>query len=155
MKNKISYRLSLTIFCMIVSMFFSGNVTVFAKEKATANTPAAFAVNYEGNGANGTAPSDSAKYRAGDSVVVMDAKELSKDGNKFAGWSKTTNSTTADYIPGDIIKITNGITLYAVWTDEQTTDTDVIISNSGTVRQTQMGAIGESCFPDRTFIAGN
>lgn len=155
MKNKISYRLNLTIFCMIASILLSWNITVFAKEKTTVNIPATFTINYDGNGAKGAAPTDITSYRAGDSAVIIGAEELSKEGNKFVGWSKTSNGTTADYIPGDIIKIQTDITLYAVWTTGQTQESEVIISNSGTVRQPKTVATSESCFPDRTFIAGN
>lgn len=157
MKKNISNRLTLTMLCtlFLVSTFFVGNVSVYAAEHAESDRSGAFTINYDSNSANGAIPSDNAIYSMGESVVIIGAEELSKDGKTFVGWSETPNGTTADFTVGETIKIQKDMTLYAVWSSNKTTEPVVILSNSGQVRRTQMGAASDSFFPDRTFVAGN
>lgn len=40
-----------------------------------------------------------------------------RNGYKFVGWSSDKDSQTAEYLPGDIYQLSNGLVLYAVWND--------------------------------------
>lgn len=155
MKKNNSNRWALTILCLLVSMLFVENGTVYAAEQVKTESNANYTIIYDGNGANGAAPTDHASYRAGSSAVIMSAGELTKNDKTLTGWSVTPNSTKADYLPGETIKVQNDTTLYAVWSVNQTSESTVIISNSGKVRRNQTIATSESYFPDRTFVDGN
>ncbi|WP_213413470.1 S-layer homology domain-containing protein [Xylanibacillus composti] len=75
-------------------------------------------ITYNGNGAEGSAPSDSKAYYPGivDTVEVLGQGDLTKTGHSFAGWNATGTFSEAVYKEGDTFTISEETTLYAVWT---------------------------------------
>lgn len=145
MKKNLSRIFGAVIICMLALTL---NATAFAAENA-----AGFTIKYDDNGANGTVPSDGREYFAGEFALVAGAGELSKGDSVFVGWSRTPGAASADYIPGDKIKIQDDTTLYSVWTAKNAPAQTVIISNSGKIQHTSVSTM--SYFPDRSFISGN
>ncbi|SHH08919.1 Listeria/Bacterioides repeat-containing protein, partial [Anaerosphaera aminiphila DSM 21120] len=74
-----------------------------------------YKVNYDGNGARGTAPFDSNKYNDGDNVIVLGRNSLEKSDYTFKGWSTSKYATRGEYQLGDAFTIRENTTLYAIW----------------------------------------
>lgn len=80
-------------------------------------------INYYGNGnTSGNAPLGTTTHTAGDSYTVLDKNTMVKKINgvevAFLGWSAKADGTGAEtgfYQPGDVIKPTESISLYAMW----------------------------------------
>lgn len=51
----------------------------------------------------------------GTCTINLPSETLSHDDWTFLGWSTSESSTTADYMPGDSVWLSNNLTLYAVW----------------------------------------
>ena len=70
---------------------------------------------YDSNGATkGNAPS-SEYVKKGDSLIVEEASELTKDGYEFIGWNTESSGKGKDYLPKDRITLHENTTLYAQW----------------------------------------
>lgn len=88
--------------------------TLYAQWSLKPPTP--LQVTYSGNGnSQGTAPVDANVYYVGDDVVVLGKGNLARTDHHFTGWALTGNSTSIDYLPGDIFKMAEAVELYAVW----------------------------------------
>ena len=77
-----------------------------------------YKVNYDGNGARGTAPYDSNEYHEGDNVIVLGRNSLEKSDYTFKGWSTSRYATRGEYQPGDSFTIRENTTLYAIWEED-------------------------------------
>jgi uncharacterized repeat protein (TIGR02543 family) len=78
-----------------------------------------YSITYNSNGASGgTVPTDSTKYKKGDTVSVLsNSGTLVKSNYTFDGWNTLTSGSGTTYVGGDTFKMgdTNS-TLYAKWT---------------------------------------
>ena len=80
-------------------------------------------INYYGNGnTSGNAPLGTASHIAGDPYTVLDKNTMIKKINgvevSFLGWSARADGTGAEagfYQPGEVIRPTESISLYAMW----------------------------------------
>ena len=91
-----------------------------------------FTVTYDGNGntagtapvdVGGDAPNDSNTYADESTTVVLDKGDLAKTNHTFIGWALSQSSAISgavDYVAGDTITITEDITLWAVWRENDT-----------------------------------
>jgi uncharacterized protein (TIGR02145 family)/uncharacterized repeat protein (TIGR02543 family) len=93
------------------SLPITANRTLYAKW-----TPV-YSVTYQANGGTGAVPTDSKKYKSGESVTVLDnTGGLAKTDNDFAGWSLYAQGTGTVYNAGDRITVASvDIILYAKW----------------------------------------
>lgn len=77
-----------------------------------------YTVTYNGNGASGTAPTDSnSPYAAGSNVTVLDNTDLAKTNHTFVGWNTSASgNVSTQYSPEDTYySIAANTTFYAVW----------------------------------------
>lgn len=84
--------------------------------------PETHAVLYDGNEADsGTVPVDTGRYAAGAQVTVLDnTGNLAKAGLFFSGWNTAADGSGTALAPGAAVAMGNtDLTLYAVWTTEQ------------------------------------
>jgi uncharacterized protein (TIGR02145 family)/uncharacterized repeat protein (TIGR02543 family) len=74
-----------------------------------------FTVTFDGNNADGTAPSpisqDSAK-----TITLPGQESMEKSGYIFGGWNTNAGGTGTSYTAGSLYAVTRNITLYAKWT---------------------------------------
>jgi uncharacterized protein (TIGR02145 family)/uncharacterized repeat protein (TIGR02543 family) len=99
-----------------VSFDFSSSVTV--NRTLYAKWAQVYSVTYFANGGSGSVPTDSKKYKAGESVTVL-AKptDLVNSGYSFTGWTLNTQGTGTLYSSAEKITIGSGdVNLYAQWT---------------------------------------
>ena len=81
-----------------------------------------YCLNFDMNGGEGGP--DDMRQDAGDKTsnlkFTIPYDKPTKSGYTFAGWSKTSNASTASYQPGDSIYVDyNDVTLYAVWKENK------------------------------------
>jgi len=87
-----------------------------------AATTSTYTVTYSANGAMGSAPTDSANYPQGSTVITRGAGSLSKAGYTFSGWNTLANGSGVAYSAGASFTMgTASVTLYAQWTANQNT----------------------------------
>lgn len=79
-----------------------------------------YMLSYDSNGGAGR-PS----AQVGDTSYTVTSFEPTRSDYNFLGWSKNKTATTASYIFGDIITLTENTTLYAVWAPEGATEEDI------------------------------
>ena len=77
-----------------------------------------YKITYDGNGAtSGKAPVDNTQ--TGGAVTIKgNTGRLERRGWSFIGWARTQEATAAKYRAGATLKITENLTLYAVWRSE-------------------------------------
>jgi uncharacterized repeat protein (TIGR02543 family) len=77
----------------------------------------AYLVTYSGNGnTTGTAPTDTASYKAGDPVILAGKGDLAKTGYTFTGWNSTADGTGTTWQPGASVSMpASNLVLYAKW----------------------------------------
>jgi len=77
-----------------------------------------YEITYDGNGAtSGKAPVDNTQ--TGGAVTIRgNTGRLERRGWSFIGWARTQEATAAKYRAGATLKITENLTLYAVWRSE-------------------------------------
>ena len=99
----------------------------------------AYAVTYDGNGADGgSAPIDgSSPHTYGTTVTALVPGSLTKTGYTFTGWNTAANGSGTTYLPGQAFSMpANDVTLYAQWTlnllDPDTTTCDGTYAGTGT-----------------------
>ena len=91
----------------------------------------ALTVTYDGNGSTGgTVPSDTAKYKSGDTITVK-AGTPTKTGYRFDGWQISGSGTV--YSSGSSFSISANTTLVAKWTQVFTVTYYANNATSGTV----------------------
>ncbi|NQX63329.1 S-layer homology domain-containing protein [Paenibacillus qinlingensis] len=73
---------------------------------------------YNGMGnTSGTVPTEQQHgYKPDETAVVAGKGDMEKIDHTFSGWDTSSTATTAVYAAGDIIPMTQSVTLYAVWT---------------------------------------
>jgi len=107
-----------------------------------------YTLTYDGNGADsGDVPRGPTMYDSGTTVSILDAGTLIKHGSSFSGWNSKADGRGANYSKDGVggIKITNDITLYAVW--------DSGVTYAVTVRSSPVGMSvsgGRRYKPDET-----
>ena len=123
-----------------------GNGSVFRASGATVTGAAAgstllaaFTVTYDGNGnTGGFIPVDGITYYNNNllnTVIVLDAMNLTKTGYIFEGWNTEADGSGVDYTQGDTFTITTNTTLYAKWSASRiivinnNTNSDFLIDN--------------------------
>lgn len=72
-----------------------------------------YAVTYDANGGTGSVE-DSLRYTAGESATVL-ANGFTRGGYTFAGWNTAADGTGTTYKPGETIKLSDSVKLYAQW----------------------------------------
>lgn len=90
-------------------------------------TPKIYKIQYNLNGASGTAPADQLKTHG--LAEKLSETVPTREGYTFLGWGTTATATAASYQPGDMYSVDQDITLYAVW--QQNTYT-VTLPSGGT-----------------------
>ncbi len=91
--------------------------------------PVTYTVTYNGNGnTGGTVPTDSSSpYISGSSVTILgNTDNLERTGYTFSGWNTSSNGAGTNYAAGDTLTVYANTTLYAKWTQPQTTPTATI-----------------------------
>jgi len=86
------------------------------------STVTSYSVTYNLNTGSGTAPTTNTKYSVGDAITLPDGTGLSKDGCTFAGWSTDSTATTGNtgsYTIQSTDVVSDAITFYAIWTQNQ------------------------------------
>jgi len=79
-------------------------------------TVSTFYLNYDGNGNTGGAvPVDQRAYNEGDYAVVLTPGTLTSEGKTFKSWNEMAEGYSTNYSPGDSIRMSADITLYAIW----------------------------------------
>lgn len=115
----------------------------FAKGSTEAKTCTAnytqnhYNVTYNKNGGSGSAPLDSTDYIYNQNATILGNGSLSRVGYTFAGWNTKTDGTGTNYIAGNLVSITNNLTLYAKW---NINDYDVTVTVNPTIGGTVTGA---------------
>ena len=72
--------------------------------------------NWTGSSGSGSAPADSSKYKAGNSVTVLGQGTMNRSGYTFLGWSKDSGAIEPEYTAGGSFDMpASNVTLYAVW----------------------------------------
>lgn len=112
----------------------NGTQFSFTTEKITEDTvlygkltPKTYKIQYNLNGASGTAPADQLKTHG--LAVQLSTDVPTREGYTFLGWGTTATATAASYQPGDMYSVDGNITLYAVW--QQKTYTITFSSGEG------------------------
>jgi uncharacterized repeat protein (TIGR02543 family) len=72
-----------------------------------------YIVNYLGNGATGTIPSQT--YPGGVQATISGQSSLTRPGYSFLGWNSAADGTGSIYQPTSSVVINSNITLYAQW----------------------------------------
>lgn len=80
--------------------------------------PSQITVSYNANGGE-SAPASTVNKSL--KAVTLSSDIPSREGYTFLGWAKKSNSSTVDYLPGDIYVDISDITLYAIWERTQYT----------------------------------
>jgi hypothetical protein len=88
------------------------NITEDVTINATFNNGSVVKLTYDANGGNG---SDSINYLAGDATFAIDGSGFSRVGCTFANWNTEADGSGTSYAAGDVITLTDNMTLYAKW----------------------------------------
>ena len=104
------------------------NITLYATW-----VPINYSVTYNSNGAtSGTVPTDSNTYHYNNKATVLgNIGSLAKTNQAFKGWNTQSDGSGTTYMPSSEIKITDNITLHAIWGDYSFIDDSGIGSVSG------------------------
>lgn len=89
-----------------------------------------YTIHYDANdgGEGTTVPEDQIKEK--DIDLPISEEEPTREGYTFKGWTTIADSTTVQYKPGDLYKVNQDITLYAVWEqDLYLKSTEYLIGN--------------------------
>jgi fibronectin type 3 domain-containing protein len=92
--------------------------------------PVTYTVTFNGNGADGVAPS--AQTVNVDTIISLPGKgSLTSAGNIFMGWNEIATGGGATYSAGSSVKITKSIVFYAQWLDSSTPQYTVTFNVNG------------------------
>ena len=76
---------------------------------------------YDANGGTGAPASETKQVEKGQSATfTVSTQEPTRENYTFKGWSTNKNATTAEFIGGNSITISQNTTLYAVWEENNT-----------------------------------
>ena len=99
----------------------SGNATLYAVWKK-----AAYTLSYNANGGSGAPAAQS-----GGVSYTISYTEPVRNGYTFLGWSENSSATSASWSGGDVVTLSDNVTLYAVW-KQKATYTVTFNANGGT-----------------------
>jgi hypothetical protein len=92
--------------------------------------PVTYTVTFNGNGADGVAPS--AQTVNVDTIISLPGKgSLTSTGNIFMGWNEIATGGGATYSAGSSVKITKSFVFYAQWLDSSTPQYTVTFNVNG------------------------
>lgn len=115
----------------------AGDIILYGRVQTTGTTY--YSVTYNRNGAtSGTVPQDDNLYTSGQTVeLAANTGGLAKDGYIFSGWSTSADGTALTENP----TITGDMTLYAVWTKDESAQTEACanVTTSGTQSSIAVG----------------
>ena len=77
-----------------------------------------YTLSYDANGGTGAPEAQPAAYGA--ELIVADPAEMTYEKHLFAGWNTAKDGKGTAYKPGDKIKITGDVKLYALWDEAKT-----------------------------------
>ena len=84
----------------------------------------------------GTVPTDTRAYAKGSEANILSPEGLSVQGKVFLGWNTKKDGSGTPYQPGDKVKMTGDITLYAIWGDQAGTTSITYHANFGNPEKT-------------------
>ena len=84
----------------------------------------------------GTVPTDTRAYAKGSEANILSPEGLSVQGKVFLGWNTKANGSGTMYQPGDKVKMTDDITLYAIWGEQAATTSITYHANFGNPEKT-------------------
>ncbi|QSO54259.1 putative Ig domain-containing protein [Alicyclobacillus curvatus] len=94
----------------------SGSVLAATSFTLTTSDILGATITYGGNGASGTAPTDSNQYMVGSSATVAGQGDLAKTGYTFEGWNTKADGSGTSYASGASLTVpAYNVTLYAQW----------------------------------------
>jgi fibronectin type 3 domain-containing protein len=129
MKNK---NTVIFVFLNIILLVFyscEGMATLFHGTKPE-EPPVTYTVTFNGNGADGIAPS--AQTVNADTIISLPGKgSLASAGNIFMGWNEIPAGGGTTYSAGSPVKITGTIAFYAQWLDSSTPQYTVTFNVNG------------------------
>ncbi|MBR4732789.1 MAG: choice-of-anchor J domain-containing protein, partial [Lachnospiraceae bacterium] len=76
---------------------------------------ATYAVTYNANGGSGSMTDPASPYFVGTNVKVLGNAFTAPAGKGFSSWNVEADGSGTSYQPGDVVKITGNVTLYAQW----------------------------------------
>ena len=92
------------------------DLTTPEPSSAAAVSAAAYTISYQGNGStSGTAPTDSAKYKAEALVSLASSGDLVRTGSYFNGWKTAASGGTLYAGGSSLVMGRKNVTLYADW----------------------------------------
>ncbi|MCH8541585.1 MAG: PKD domain-containing protein [Opitutales bacterium] len=110
-----------------------------------------FYIVYHPNGGNGAVPLDDNAYLAGETVSVLEAVNLSREGMHFSGWRDLEADLT--YQPGDTFLMgSEDVNLYAEWQTEGGGGTDLLLEEMFAYGDSNLGN-GYGAWKDGTNLA--
>lgn len=86
----------------------------------------------EAENSTGTLPTDTCAYAKNSEARILSAGDLGVTGKVFLGWNTQADGKGTMYQPGDKVKMTGNITLYAIWGDQAATTSITYHANNGT-----------------------
>lgn len=91
-----------------------------------------FNINYNANGGVGSHIGPDINLCDTDTVLSLEETGITNDGYTFTGWNTKPDGSGTNYKPGDVIKLTDNLTLYAQWKEVKEEYTVDFESNGGT-----------------------
>lgn len=121
----------------LATWHLAGDIILYGRVQTTGTTY--YSVTYNRNGAtSGTVPQDDNLYTSGQTVeLAANTGNLAKTGSIFSGWSTSADGTALTENP----TITGDMTLYAVWTKDESLVTEVCanVTTDGTYSSIAVG----------------
>lgn len=81
----------------------------------TTQVPDSYNIFYDSNRGQGTVPEDEKDYQSGENAVIQSGDTLSLEGYTFEGWNTKRDGTGTSYFAGTTVKMTEDLTLYAIF----------------------------------------
>ena len=81
------------------------------------------------------------QYKDYGTPITLSTEEPTRSNYTFAGWGTSSTATSASYQPGDSYSSNSNLTLYAIWTYEDTTKPTVSISTTNLSASSQTATL--------------
>ena len=95
--------------------------TIYLVAKRTQPQTQTITLTYNANGGENAPASETKRVEKGQSATfTVSTQEPTRENYTFKGWSTNKNATTAEFIGGNSITISQNTTLYAVWEENNT-----------------------------------
>lgn len=134
-------------YCSCGEKEYTGN-TNNVKNCEQCNPITRVTVFYNSNG--GTEAPSPKTVNSGEKITVSKEK-LSRSGYEFLGWAENSKAQNAVYTGGEKIKLTNDVTLYAVWRKKDNSTSKIIL----TIGSTKATVFGQTAYNDVAPILEN